>query len=57
MPGAFEGLAKTIAAVVPDVPTYQPPVWADPQVWLVTGAVLVMITAVGIYLKFRGEEK
>ena len=57
MAGAFEGFAKTVAAVVSEVPTYQPPVWADPQVWLITGGVLVLITAVGIYLKFRREEK
>jgi len=57
MPDVIEGLAKTIAAVVPDVPVYQPPQWADPNIWLITGVVLVVITLVAIYVRFEPWQK
>ncbi|MFH1623324.1 MAG: hypothetical protein ABIA12_02290 [Candidatus Aenigmatarchaeota archaeon] len=57
MPDVFEGLAKTLAAVVPEVPMYQAPQWADPKIWLITAAVLVVITLVAIYMRFEGGQK
>jgi len=52
MAGIFEGLAKTMAAVVSDVPTYQTPQWADPQVWLIAGGLIVIITLLSIYFRY-----
>jgi len=56
MAGIFEGLAKTMAAVVPDVPTYQPPQWADPQVWIIAGVLIVLITILSIYFRYADVE-
>jgi len=35
-----------------------PGLWADPRVWLITAAVLVLLTIILIYYKvFMGEKK
>jgi len=57
MAGIFEGLAKTMAAVVPDVPTYQPPQWANPQVWIIAGGLIVLITILSIYFRYADVER
>jgi hypothetical protein len=57
MAGVFEGLAKTMAAVVSDVPTYQPPQWANPQVWIAAGVLIVLITLLSIYFRYVDVER
>ena len=44
------GVASGVASVVS---VYDAPMWSDPQIWIIAGIVLVLITAIGIFIKFR----
>ena len=53
MAGELESLADGIAAVVPQTAMYEAPAWADPHAWLLAAVIIIIVTLIGIYFKFR----